>query len=513
MRVLHVAAEAFPAVKTGGLADVVSALPAAMSALGTESTLLLPGYPAVLDSGRSWHALAQWGPALGAAKVTLLRGEVPGIDLPVWAVDAPWFYRRSGGPYHNPQGEDWPDNAQRFALLGWVAAQITVDDGLGQNSSFDLVHAHDWHAALTCAYLALRQSDQVPSVFTVHNLAYQGLFPYQDHALLGLPSQWMTPAGMEFHGRLSFMKAGLQFANRITTVSPTYSREIASVDHGHGLDGVIRGRLPHVRGILNGIDDQVWDPSQDRFIAKNYSALQLAGKVACKQALCAEVGVPYDPQVPLLACVSRLSSQKGIDLMLASLPDWIDDGVQVVVQGSGDTALEMALRHASARYPGRFVALVGYDEARAHRILAGSDALLVPSRFEPCGLTQMYAMRYGSIPVVRRTGGLADTVIDISDGLAQGQPGTGLCFEQATAKALTSSVRRLLALFKHRAQWQQVQQRGMAMDWSWRGPAQAYQALYEETLRDPYGSLAGEDAEAGQVATSSPAKAVAKAPA
>lgn len=484
MRVLHVAAEAYPLVKTGGLADVVSALPTAMTSLGVESTLLLPGYPEVLQAAPHWKTLARCGPAFGAAKVELICAHIPGLNLPVWAIDAPWFYRRTSGPYQDPQGRDWPDNAQRFALLGWIAAQMTVDDTQGEGP-FDVVHAHDWHAAMTCAYLSQRHPDRTPSVFTIHNLAHQGLFPFQDHALLGVPSAWMTPAGLEFHGRLSFMKAGLQFANRITTVSPTYAQEIATVDLGHGLDGVIRAKMPKVQGILNGMDDQVWNPRGDAFIAQTYDRHDLNGKAQCKRALRELAGLADLPDTPILCCVSRLSSQKGIDLLLASLPDWIDAGVQVVVQGSGEAALEVALQQAAVRYPGRFSAFVGYDEGRAHRILAGSDALLMPSRFEPCGLTQLYAMRYGTVPVVRCTGGLADTVEDVEASKRRGQVGTGICFEGSTAKALTQAVRRLLALFATPEAWSDVQRQAMGKDWSWRRPAQEYVSLYRELTSHP----------------------------
>ena len=474
MRVLHVAAEVFPLVKTGGLADVVAALPPAQIALGADVRLLLPGLPAVMEGVRGARQVIDIGNCFGALRVRLLLARMPGSGVPAYVLDAPYLYRRDGGPYFNLQGEEWSDNLQRFALLGWVAAHLATDDA-DPAWTADVVHAHDWHAALACAHLADHMAGTARGVFTIHNLAYQGLFPMHDWPLLGLASRHMSPAGLEFHGQLSFMKAGLQYADRITTVSPSYAREIATPEFGFGLDGVIRGRAGAVTGILNGIDTQVWDPATDSALAERYDAERLGGKTRCKAALQAELGLTADPRALLVAIVSRLTSQKGIDLMLAALPELLATGVQFAVQGTGDAALESALRMAQQAHPGRLHVHVGYDEARAHRLIGGADAIALPSRFEPCGLTQMYGLRYGTLPIVRRVGGLADTVHD-----AGRAGGNGFVFDAATPAAFAAAVHAAQVLHAEAARWAALQRAAMGVDLSWRAAARAYLDLYAE---------------------------------
>lgn len=472
MRVLHVAAEIYPLVKTGGLADVVAALPPALAAAGADVRLLLPGLPAVLDAVQQTRPVIDLGAGFGALRARLLLGRMPQSQLPVYVIDAPYLYRRGGGPYQAPDGTEWPDNLQRFALLGWVAAHLAGDDADPEWLP-DIVHAHDWHAAMTCAYMAAHPSTQAASVFTVHNLAYQGLFPHEDWALLGLGSRFMSSAGLEYHGQISFMKAGLKFADKVTTVSPNYAREIASAEFGQGLDGVIRGRGADVSGIINGIDDAVWNPSRDAALAAPYDAERLAGKQVCRQALQSALGLTADPQALIVAVLSRLTSQKGLDLLLAALPALVRNGVQFAIQGSGEPVLEAALRMAAQAHPGRVAVHIGYDETRAHRLLAGADAIVVPSRFEPCGLTQLYGLRYGTVPIVRRVGGLADTVAD-ADPANQ----TGFIFDAASALSLEAAVRRAMDRHGSPVAWQALMRRGMAQSLSWAGPARDYLALY-----------------------------------
>jgi starch synthase len=486
LRVLHVAAELFPLVKTGGLADVVAALPVAQAQQGADVRLLLPGYPAVMDSVRGTRVVIDIGACFGALRVRLLLGRMPGTALPVYVVDAPYLYRRGGGPYQAADGEEWPDNLQRFALLGWVAAHLAADDA---DPAWvpDIVHAHDWHAAMACAFMAEHLPTPAASVFTVHNLAFQGLFPMHDWPLLGLASRLMSPAGLEYHGQLSFMKAGLKFADRITTVSPSYAREIATHEFGCGLDGVIRGRGAAVSGILNGIDDAVWNPAADAAIAQRYDAERLDGKAVCKRALQVELGLAGDDAALLMVVVSRLTAQKGMDLLLAALPELLARGVQLAVQGTGDPALEAAFRMAEQAHPGRVQVHIGYDEARAHRLVAGADVIAVPSRFEPCGLTQLYGLRYGALPLVRRVGGLADTVTDADEAAVAQGSATGFAFDAATPRALLEAATRALALWRDPAIWRALMGRGMAQSLSWRKPAQAYLTLYHEALRNKPG--------------------------
>ena len=476
MKVLHVAAEVYPLVKTGGLADVTAALPPALAEAGADVRLLLPGLPAILDAVQSARTVVDIGACFGALRVRLLLGRMPGTQLPVYVVDAPFLYRRRGGPYQADDGTEWPDNLQRFALLGWVAAHLAADDA---DPAWvpDIVHAHDWHAAMACAYMAEHAATPAASVFTVHNLAFQGLFPSHDWGLLGLGSRFMAPSGLEYHGQLSFMKAGLKFADKVTTVSPSYAREIATHEFGCGLDGVVRGRGADVSGILNGIDEAVWSPAADAAIARRYDSDQLDGKQACRQALQDSLGLAVDPDALILTVVSRLTSQKGLDLVLAALPALVADGVQFAVQGTGEPALEVAFRMAAQAHAGRVAVRIGYDENRAHQLVAGADVIAVPSRFEPCGLTQMYGLRYGTPPVVRRVGGLADTV---TDGDAAHQ--TGFVFDAATPGAFESAVRRAQAMRRDPVAWQALMRHGMAQDLSWAGPAQAYLALYGQAL-------------------------------
>jgi starch synthase len=496
-RVLHVAAEVFPLVKTGGLADVVAALPVAQAGQGADVRWLLPGLPPVLEGVQQARTVVEVGAAFGALRVRLLLARMPGSGLPVYVVDAPYLYRRDGGPYQAPGGQEWPDNLQRFALLGWVAAHLAGADA-DPDWVPQVVHAHDWHAAMACAYMADHAPTEAVSVFTVHNLAYQGHFPLHDWPLLGLASRLMSPAGLEFHGQLCFMKAGLKFADHVTTVSPTYAREIATHEFGCGLEGVIRSRDGDVSGILNGIDTALWNPATDASIAMRFDAERLQGKQACRRALQAEAGLDADAQALLLVVVSRLTAQKGLDLLLAGLPELLKRGVQLVVQGTGEGALETAFHIAQQAHPGRVHVHLAYDEAKAHRLVAGADAIVVPSRFEPCGLTQMYGLRYGTLPIVRRVGGLADTVVDAAaDASADAVAGAnGFMFDAATPAALRAAVERAIAVRGDAGRWLALQRRAMAAELSWEGPARRTLELYQQLLARRGGSRRVQDIEA-----------------
>ena len=477
MKVLHAAAEVFPFLKTGGLADVMGALPQALVASGADVRLVLPGFPAFLQALQQPKLVCEIGAQFGAARVSLRRGMLPGCAVVAYVIDAPHLYAREGNPYLAPDGSEWPDNLQRFALLGWVAAHLASGE-LDTSWKPDILHVHDWHAAMACAYGAAHPVSRTPTVFTVHNLAYQGLFDAADFHLLGLGSRFMSSAGLEFHGQISFMKAGLAYAHRVTTVSPSYAAEMATPEFGCGLEGLIRARGADVSGILNGVDGEVWNPQTDAFIGTPYSALRLGGKSRNKAALQKALGLRVDADAPLFAAVSRLTSQKGLDLVLAALPTLLAKGAQLAILGSGDAALEAAFTETAARHQGLVAVRLGYDEAFAHQMIAGADAMLVPSRFEPCGLTQLYALRYGTVPVVRRVGGLADTVVDLVACCDATDRATGFMFDDATPDGLAGALLRALAVYRDQQAWLALMARGMAQDFSWGPAADQYLTLY-----------------------------------
>jgi starch synthase len=478
-RVLQVGAEIFPLVKTGGLADVLGALPQALQRQGADVRLLLPGLPAIAEALVDPRLVCEIGPCFGAARVRLHLGRMPGSEVPAYVIEAPSLYRRPGGPYLDDDGVEWVDNLERFALLGWVAAHIASGE-LDPDWVPGVMHAHDWHAAMGCAYLAAHPTPHVTTVFTVHNLAFQGLFPSADFPLLGLPSRFMASNALEYHAQLSFMKAGLKFARRITTVSPTYAHEITTPEFGCGLDGVIRGRGADVSGVLNGVDPTVWDPLTDVHLAARYGAGKPAPKARCKQALQAELGLNPRRGAPLFGVVSRLTSQKGLDLLLGALPLLIKRGGQLALQGTGDAELEAAFVAAAQAHPGEVAVCIGYDEALAHRLIAGADAIVVPSRFEPCGLTQLYGLRYGSLPIVRRVGGLADTVVDASEDAVRGDGATGFVFDSATVGALEVALERAVATYATPTVWSRMVTRAMQQEFSWDEAARAYLELYAQ---------------------------------
>ena len=486
MKVLHAAAEVFPLVKTGGLADVLGALPQSLVKAGMDARLVLPGFPAIKKGVLKQKLICDIGAAFGAGKVSLWLGTMPGTEsgnkLQAYVIDAPYLYDRVGNPYQTSDGSEWPDNAQRFALLGWVAAHLAAGE-LDAAWCPDVLHVHDWHAAMACAYLAIHPSTKTKTVFTVHNLAYQGLFDERDFHLMGLPARMLAPTGLEFHGQFSFMKAGLTYANRVTTVSPTYAQEMATPEFGCGLDGLVKARGADVSGILNGVDGAIWNPATDKEIATKYTASNLGGKLKCKAALQKTLGLNIDPKAPLFGVVSRLTSQKGLDLVLTALPALLDDGAQLAVQGSGDAALESAFVAATAAHTGRVAVRLGYDEAFAHHMMAGCDVMLVPSRFEPCGLTQLYALRYGTVPLVRRVGGLVDTVVDATADALQQDTATGFMFGPATPAALSDAMGQAVKTFANTKLWHQIVQRGMAQSFSWDDAAKEYVTLYQEALQ------------------------------
>jgi starch synthase len=472
-----VASEVYPIVKTGGLADVVGALPGALARECIDVSTLLPGYRAVLDAVSGPEAVLALDDLFGGP-ARVLAANAAGLDL--FVLDAPHLYDRPGGPYAGPDGNDWLDNAFRFGALSRVGAQI----GGGAVESFrpDLVHVHDWQAGLVPAYLRYSGQPGPATVMTVHNLAFAGRFPAGLLPALGFPPQAYSIDGLEYHGDISFLKGGLQFADRVTTVSPTYALEITTPERGMGFDGLLRARGSRFSGILNGIDDDVWDPASDPLITANFDAERLAARVRNTAALRKRFALDDEPATLLVGIVSRLSWQKGLDLLLDALPSLIGRGLQFVVLGAGDAGLEAGFTTADAAHPGRIGVYIGYDEAVAHLVQAGAGVVLVPSRFEPCGLTQLCALRYGAIPVVSRVGGLADTVIDANEMALVAGVATGVQFAPPDREGLDFALLRAAALFARPEDWQRMQQNGMKTDVSWSRSGSQYARLYREAL-------------------------------
>ena len=473
--VLGVVSEIFPLIKTGGLADVAGALPPALETEGVHTVTLVPGYPAVLRGLVDAAPVHRFADLFGGP-ATLLRGTAAGLDL--LAIDAPHLYARPGSPYAAPEGWDWPDNATRFAALSEVAADI--GGGLVAGIAPQVLHLHDWQAGLTAAYLHYRGGRRPGTVMTVHNLAFQGRYWAGRLGALHLPPESFSINGVECYGDIGFLKAGLFFADRITTVSPTYAAEICTPEHGMALDGLLRARSPVLRGILNGVDTATWNPATDGLIVADFSADRLEARAANKTSLQAWFGLEQRPDTLVFGVVSRLTWQKGVDLLLAVMDDLLRLDAQLVMLGAGDPGLEAAFRAAATAHPGRIGVVIGYDEAVAHQIQAGADALLVPSRFEPCGLTQLCALRYGALPVVARVGGLADTVIDANPAALAAGTGTGVQFSPVTREALAASLQRAGGLWRQPEVWRRLQVNAMQADVSWRGPAAAYAAVYRE---------------------------------
>jgi len=476
-RVLFVTPELAPWVKSGGLGDVSAALPAALRAIGIDVRVLVPAYPplrAVCADAKPVTATLRAGGAFAPAKLLAAQ---PGA-VPLILVECAAYFNRKGGAYQDSHGKDWPDNALRFGLLSRVAALLgTAQSPLDWRP--DVVHCHDWPAGLAPAYLTHAAGARSATLMTIHNVAFQGTFPAATVGALGLPPQSFSMEGVEFHGQLSFLKGGTVYADRISTVSPTYAREIQTNELGCGLGGLLRHRGRHLTGILNGVDGDVWNPATDPLIAQRYDREHLDRKAPNKIALQKRFGLDADAGIPLLGVVSRLTHQKGLDLLLEIASSVIAYPAQLAVLGSGESGLETAFRELAARFPGRAGCVIGYDEALAHRIEAGADIFLMPSRYEPCGLNQMYSMRYGTVPVVRATGGLADTVTNCNEHTLANGSATGFTFGEPTGTELLAAIGRALEAWSDQAGWSRLQKNGMTRDFGWQASARRYVGLYE----------------------------------
>ncbi|MGV3549436.1 glycogen synthase GlgA [Rhizobium sp.] len=477
MKVLSVASEVFPLIKTGGLADVAGALPLALAPLGISMRTIMPGYTSVLEKIGATKVVADFPDLLGKP-ARLLYAEHAGLEL--YILDSPDLYDRDGGPYVDLEGKDYIDNWQRFAALAKAATSIA--NGIDANWAPDIVHGHDWQAGLVPLYLKYSEvGPHTPSVLTIHNIAFQGQFSSQIFSALDLPAAAYAVDGVEYYGDVGYLKGGLRTAWAITTVSPTYAEEILEPQFGMGLEGLIGERIQDLVGIVNGIDDDVWNPETDRHVAATYNGVNIANRATNRAAL--EKRFELTPgKGPIFCVVSRLTWQKGIDLVIEAADEIVANGGQLIVLGSGDPVLEAGMRAAAARHPGNVAIVFGYDEPLSHLMQAGADAILIPSRFEPCGLTQLYGLRYGCVPIVGRTGGLSDTIIDANGAALAARVATGIQFSPIDSHGFGQALRRAFRLFEDRPVWDSIQKAAMKSDVSWQSSASQYASLYKTLL-------------------------------
>tara|TARA_R110002124_G_scaffold114535_63_gene269902 strand:+ start:10058 stop:11521 length:1464 start_codon:yes stop_codon:yes gene_type:complete len=472
IEVLSVASEVYPLIKTGGLADVAGALPRALLGNGVTMRTLVPGYPSVMAKLTGGRVVREIDDLFGVP-AKLIAARIEGLDMIV--IDAPALYDRPGNPYVSPDGWDWPDNWKRFAALGWVAAELGM--GMVEGYQPQVIHCHDWQAGLAPAYIKFGVAPHIKTVMTIHNIAFKGFFSAEIFGQLRLPPEAFGVGGVEYYGGVSFLKAGMECADYVTTVSPNYADEIRTPEFGMGLEGLLNGRADTVTGILNGIDITAWDPTTDKALAQTFSANTINLRRANKLALVEKFGLDGDDG-PLFCVVSRLTDQKGMDLLLQVVNGLVDLGGRLIVLGSGEAYLEDGFRHQSALHPGKVSIANGYNEALSHLMQGGADAIVIPSRFEPCGLTQLYGLRYGCVPVVSRIGGLADTVIDANPAAVAAEVATGVVFDANSAQALYDAIRKTVALYNNDKIWRKMQRRGMKSEVSWQASAARYADLY-----------------------------------
>lgn len=489
MRILFVTSEAFPLIKTGGLADVSGSLPKALQQINADVRILIPGYPAVLDQLVNPKFLTTISNLPHVGAINLILGEMPDSKVPVMAIESVGLYQRDGGPYVDATGKDWEDNPYRFGTLSLVAAILSGDQSPLKDWTPDIIHCNDWQSGLTPAFMHFMSAGRTKmnharSILSIHNLAFQGCYSADWVTRLGLPAESYQINGVEYYGQLSFLKAGIFYADGLSTVSPTYAKEIQTEAYGFGMQGLLKSRGAEIHGILNGLDTDEWNPATDPHLTEHYDAENLAGKQAVKSALQTKLGLKVAPNTPLLGVVSRLTHQKGLDILLTSAETFIvQHGCQLAVLGSGDASLEQGYRDLAKRYPNQVSVTIGYHEALSHQMMAGCDIFIMPSRFEPCGLNQMYGLRYGTPPVVTHTGGLADSVHDTSETSLNNRTATGFVIKMAEASELVSAVVRALGYYQDKNTWKAIQENGMRQHLDWTKSAKAYMTMYEETLK------------------------------
>lgn len=484
MKVLFVSSEVFPLIKTGGLADVSGSLPIALQRLGVDVRLLIPGYPAVLNKLTDLQEIAVLEnlPVINTA--TLLMGVIKDTQVKVMVIQSASLYERDGGPYADANGMEWLDNPVRFGILSKVAAILSGANSPVKNWQPDIVHCNDWQTGLAPAYMKLVEQSPVKSMISLHNMAFQGCYAPSWLSTLALPRTNFTLEGFEYHGQLSFLKAGIFYADAITTVSPSYAKEIQTPAFGFGLEGLLSKRGDEIKGILNGIETDEWNPATDEYLIAKYSAEKLAGKKLVKKSLQEKLGLQIDADAPLLGVVSRLTHQKGLDMLVPIMQDLIDAGCQLALLGSGDTQLENAFRHIAINNLGRVSVTIGYNEPLSHQVMAGCDMFIMPSRFEPCGLNQLYGLAYGTPPIVNATGGLADSVIDTNIITYKNKTANGFVMSEASSASLLHCIKQALNIFKNdAAAWRQIQKNGMLQNLSWDKSALEYLAEYEKLVK------------------------------
>lgn len=484
LKVLFITSEIYPLCKTGGLGDVSASLPVALQNLQTDIKILLPGYPSVMQGVKYKRKVAEFKELQHFPPTTLLAGKLAlskTESLSVLVIDCPGLYAREGGPYLDASGHDWPDNALRFGLLSKIGA-ILSSDASPLKWQPDIAHCNDWQSGLTPAYLHFHLGAKAPTVITIHNLAFQGNFAPGTVIQLGLPASSFNVHGVEYYGNLSFLKAGIYYADHITTVSSNYAKEIQKEPLGFGMQGLLTTRSKQLTGIINGIDIEKWNPETDPHLAKNYNSKKLSNKSFNKAALQQRMGLDVDDAIPLFGVISRLTYQKGTDLLIQIIPDLVKLPAQLVILGSTHVELEAQLMSLAKAYPHAIAVKIGFDEALSHLIEAGSDCFLMPSRFEPCGLNQMYSQRYGTPPIVHATGGLVDTVVNLTpDTLANGTA-SGFSFSPITIGNLFSTIQLVVETYRNTKTWQKLQKNAMAKDFSWQASAAAYQEIYRSLI-------------------------------
>jgi len=480
LRVLFATSEVFPLIKTGGLADVSGSLPTALQNLGVDIRILMPGYPAVLNKLTNLQAIATFDNLPVIHNAALMMGTIAETQVKVMVIKSAHLYEREGGPYADANGLEWLDNPVRFGILSKVAAILSGPNSPITDWQPDIVHCNDWQTGLTPAYMKLVEHSQAKSIISLHNMAFQGCYAPGWLSTLALPSTNFTIEGFEYHGQLSFLKAGIFYANAVTTVSPSYAKEIQTAAFGFGLEGLLSKRGNEIKGILNGIETDEWNPEADPHLVKNYSATTLAGKKLVKAALQEKLGLHIDASAPLLGVVSRLTHQKGLDMLVPILQELVDAGCQLALLGSGESALENAFRTLAVSNPTKVNVTIGYNEPLSHQIMAGCDMFIMPSRFEPCGLNQLYGLAYGTPPIVNATGGLADSVVDTNIITFKNKTANGFVMSEASPTSLLSCIKQALNIFNNDANaWKQIQKNGMTQNLSWDKSALEYLAVYQ----------------------------------